>query len=250
MGGSGRPMAARGGTFTVPCYCLNLRASDNQNVKRLMHRTVVLGIALGRSACNPPGVSQSPRPCGNESSDSGDEEPGTELESVANSGDADPPCKQQSVLNPGQGEMVQCPVLKAANRPKNLFKSSGTADWMVRHCGPRGKLSRYCRRFAVAMRGSAATEPQDMIFQGFDWSVLPSNGTIADVVHDFFEPQPVKNAAAFLMRYILHAWADDAYRGLHDYAGFARANPHPPDSPSFSSIPGAMEKTRPDVSDI
>ncbi|KAJ6476547.1 O-methyltransferase, partial [Mycena vitilis] len=116
-------------------------------------------------------------------------------------------------------------------------------------------------RFAVAMRGTAATEPQDMIFQGFDWSALPSNGTIVDVgggighlsltiaqkyphlrianqdlaapielskafwndnfpshlqsnmvdlyVHDFFEPQPIKDAAAFLMRYILHDWPDE-----------------------------------------
>ncbi|KAJ7679477.1 O-methyltransferase-domain-containing protein [Mycena polygramma] len=100
-------------------------------------------------------------------------------------------------------------------------------------------------RLAVAMRGTAATEPQDLIFQGFDWSALPSNGTIVDVgggighlsltiaqkyphlrianqdlaapielskavsVHDFFEPQPVKDAAAFLMRYTLHDWPDE-----------------------------------------
>ncbi|KAJ7602619.1 O-methyltransferase [Mycena polygramma] len=116
-------------------------------------------------------------------------------------------------------------------------------------------------RFAVAMHGTAATEPQDLIFHGFDWGALPSNGTIVDVgggighlsltiaqkyphlrianqdfaapielskaywrdnfpthldnsmvdfhVHDFFEPQPVKNAAAFLMRYILHDWPDE-----------------------------------------
>jgi O-methyltransferase domain len=28
--------------------------------------------------------------------------------------------------------------------------------------------------------------------------------------HDFFEPQPVKNAAAFLLRQIAHDWSDDA----------------------------------------
>lgn len=54
-------------------------------------------------------------------------------------------------------------------------------------------------RFAVAMQGTAATEPADLIFQGmlyffipnntwcdtecegFEWSLLPSNGTIVDV---------------------------------------------------------------------
>ncbi|KAF7362921.1 hypothetical protein MVEN_00643100 [Mycena venus] len=44
-------------------------------------------------------------------------------------------------------------------------------------------------RFAVAMQGTSATEPQDMIFQGmlhscftgFDWGQLPPNGTLVDV---------------------------------------------------------------------
>ncbi|KAJ7113834.1 O-methyltransferase [Mycena epipterygia] len=115
-------------------------------------------------------------------------------------------------------------------------------------------------RFAVAMQGTAATEPADLIFQGFDWSQLPSGGSIVDVgggigylsmsivkrypqlrvvnqdlgpaielskefwkeqfpahldaqkvefnVHDFFTPQPVKNASVFLLRYILHDWSD------------------------------------------
>ncbi|KAJ6581687.1 O-methyltransferase [Mycena capillaripes] len=116
-------------------------------------------------------------------------------------------------------------------------------------------------RFGVAMQGTAATEPSDLIFQGFDWGLLPHNGTIVDVgagighasltiskkyphlrmvmqdlarsielskgywrdnfpehiskqmvkfqVHDFFSPQPIKDAAAFLLRYILHNWPDD-----------------------------------------
>ncbi|KAF8180013.1 O-methyltransferase [Mycena galopus ATCC 62051] len=115
-------------------------------------------------------------------------------------------------------------------------------------------------RFAVAMQGTAATEPSDLIFQGFDWSLVPSQGKIVDVgggighlsltiakrypqlrvvnqdlaqaidmsrvywndnfsehidaqmvefqVHDFFAPQPVKDASVFLLRYILHDWAD------------------------------------------
>ncbi|KAJ7113840.1 O-methyltransferase [Mycena epipterygia] len=125
-------------------------------------------------------------------------------------------------------------------------------------------------RFAVAMQGTAATEPTELIFQGasvslinnisFDWNQLPSGGSIVDVgggigylslsiakrypqlrvvnqdlgpaielskefwreqfpahldaqmvefnVHDFFTPQPVKDAAVFLMRYILHDWPD------------------------------------------
>ncbi|KAJ7115443.1 O-methyltransferase [Mycena epipterygia] len=115
-------------------------------------------------------------------------------------------------------------------------------------------------RFAVAMQGTAASEPSEVIFQGFDWSLLPSGATIVDVgggighstltiakrypelriinqdlgptlevskgywnehfpehvsaqksefqVHDFFTPQPVKDAGVFLLRYILHDWPD------------------------------------------
>jgi len=34
------------------------------------------------------------------------------------------------------------------------------------------------------------------------------NGIIKFQPHDFFTPQPIKNAAVFLMRYILHDWSD------------------------------------------
>jgi len=111
------------------------------------------------------------------------------------------------------------------------------------------------------MQGTAATEPSGLIFQGFDWGLLPYNGTIVDVgggighvsltiakkyphlrvvmqdlarsielskgywkdnfpehiskqmlkfqVHDFFSPQPIKDAAVFLLRYVLHNWSND-----------------------------------------
>ncbi|KAJ6583050.1 O-methyltransferase [Mycena vulgaris] len=116
-------------------------------------------------------------------------------------------------------------------------------------------------RFAVGMQGTAATEPPDLIFQGFDWSLLSPKSVIVDVgggighvsltiakkypqlrvvnqdlespieiskahwkenfpahlerqmvefqVHDFFTPQPTKDAAVFLLRYIMHDWPDD-----------------------------------------
>ncbi|KAJ6580434.1 O-methyltransferase [Mycena vulgaris] len=116
-------------------------------------------------------------------------------------------------------------------------------------------------RFAVGMQGPTATEPPDLIFQGFDWSLLPPKSVIVDVgggighvsltiakkypqlrvvnqdlgspieiskahwkehfpahlekqmvefqVHDFFTPQPRKDAAVFLLRYIMHDWPDD-----------------------------------------
>ncbi|KAJ6583239.1 hypothetical protein B0H10DRAFT_2097642 [Mycena sp. CBHHK59/15] len=82
-------------------------------------------------------------------------------------------------------------------------------------------------RFAVAMQGTAATEPPELIFQGFDLSLLRSRGVLVDVglrivnqelgpaielskaiVHNFFTPQPVKNVVFFLLRYILHNWLD------------------------------------------
>ncbi|KAJ7936101.1 O-methyltransferase [Mycena leptocephala] len=116
------------------------------------------------------------------------------------------------------------------------------------------------QRFGLGMQGTAATEPPDAIFTGFDWSALPAGSILVDVgggightsltiaqrnpalrivnqdlehqvadakAHwertfpsqvksqmvefralDFFNPQPVKNASVFLLRYILHNWTD------------------------------------------
>ncbi|KAK7008385.1 O-methyltransferase-domain-containing protein [Favolaschia claudopus] len=120
----------------------------------------------------------------------------------------------------------------------------------------------HVNRFAVAMQGTTAMEPEDLnVFRGFKWSALPYASVIVDVgggighvslavakkyphlrvvnqdfaspieiskahwkecfpdhldkqmvdfhVHDFFNPQPVRNAAVFLLRQILHDWPDD-----------------------------------------
>ncbi|KAJ7142268.1 O-methyltransferase [Mycena epipterygia] len=116
------------------------------------------------------------------------------------------------------------------------------------------------RRFAVMLRGTAISDPPQLILQGFDWDQLPAGAAVVDVgagighasltialkhpklhiitqdlgptielsrahwreqfpshidnnlvefqVHDFFTPQPVKNAAVFLLRYIIHDWED------------------------------------------
>ncbi|KAJ7488300.1 O-methyltransferase [Mycena latifolia] len=116
------------------------------------------------------------------------------------------------------------------------------------------------KRFAVGMQGTAATDPPEVILQGFDWGQLPSGGIVVDVgggighasmtvarkypqlriinqdlgpavelskthwkenfpahvdnklvefqAHDFFTPQPVKEASVFLMRYVIHDWAN------------------------------------------
>ncbi|KAJ6607721.1 O-methyltransferase [Mycena sp. CBHHK59/15] len=114
------------------------------------------------------------------------------------------------------------PMFHWVHRPENLYKLT---------------------RFAAGMHGTAATEPPDTIFQGFDWSRLPAGGVIVDSLkvvnqdlghtvegakihwkenfpehvtkqmvefqtHDFFTPQPVKDAAVFLLRYIVHDWSD------------------------------------------
>ncbi|KAF7358292.1 hypothetical protein MVEN_00878500 [Mycena venus] len=123
---------------------------------------------------------------------------------------------------------------------------------------PENSYSR--RRFAVGMKGTAASDPPDLILQGFEWGKLPSGAVVVDVgggvghaslvlalahprlriinqdlapaielskvhwkqnfpthfdqglvgfqVHDFFTPQPVKDAAIFLLRYIIHDWTD------------------------------------------
>ncbi|KAJ7605435.1 S-adenosyl-L-methionine-dependent methyltransferase [Mycena polygramma] len=74
-------------------------------------------------------------------------------------------CLSDSLLNPGK-----LPFNIAFRTDEAMFA------WYQR---PENTYN--VRRFAVAMRGTAATESQDLIFQGFDWSALPSNGTIVDV---------------------------------------------------------------------
>ncbi|KAJ6603387.1 O-methyltransferase, partial [Mycena vulgaris] len=115
-------------------------------------------------------------------------------------------------------------------------------------------------RFAIGMRGMAASDPPELILQGFNWGLLPSGSVVVDCgggighasltiarkhpelriitqdfaavvdlsrahwkqnfsqhidnglvefqVHDLFTAQPVKNAAVFLLRYIIHDWDD------------------------------------------
>ncbi|KAJ7679368.1 O-methyltransferase [Mycena polygramma] len=117
-------------------------------------------------------------------------------------------------------------------------------------------------RFAIAMQGTAAEEPEDTIFRGVvsKWEELPAGSIIVDVggglgasshsivkkypqlkivnqdrgpvieqsklhwkevfpshveagmvefqAHNFLEPQPVTNAAAFLLRHVVHDWSD------------------------------------------
>ncbi|KAJ6548617.1 S-adenosyl-L-methionine-dependent methyltransferase [Mycena capillaripes] len=84
-------------------------------------------------------------------------------------------------------------------------------------------------RFAVAMQGTGATEPPEVIFQGFDWSVLPSHGIIVDVgggighssltiakryphlriINEDLGPAlEISNAAVFMLRYTPHDWPD------------------------------------------
>ncbi|KAJ7101320.1 O-methyltransferase [Mycena belliarum] len=101
------------------------------------------------------------------------------------------------------------------------------------------------KRFAVAMKGTAATDSPEIILQGFRWGELPGGSIVVDVgggighasmtiaqkhptlrivnqdlgpaveqsrilfaAHDFFTPQPVKDAAVFLMRYVIHDWSN------------------------------------------
>ncbi|KAF7359926.1 hypothetical protein MVEN_00718600 [Mycena venus] len=104
-------------------------------------------------------------------------------------------------------------------------------------------------RFGVAMQGTAATEPSDLIFRGFDWGLLPQNETIVDVgggighvsltiakkyphlrivmqdlarsielskgywgdnfPEHISKQMPIKDAAVFLLRYVLHNWSDN-----------------------------------------
>ncbi|KAJ7115442.1 O-methyltransferase [Mycena epipterygia] len=147
------------------------------------------------------------------------------------------PDEQKLPYNLGFG--TDEPMFKVMQRPENTYNR---------------------KRFAVAMHGTAASDPPETILQGFDWSLLPSGGIVVDVgggighaslaialkhpklriinqdlgpaielskahwqqhfpahvdnklvefqVHDFFTPQPVTDAAVFLMRYIIHDWTN------------------------------------------
>jgi hypothetical protein len=41
---------------------------------------------------------------------------------------------------------------------------------------------------------------------------VDNNRFIVDLGHDFFEPQPIKDAAVFFLRYIAHNWPDGAMK--------------------------------------
>ncbi|KAG6915441.1 hypothetical protein DXG01_011471 [Tephrocybe rancida] len=99
------------------------------------------------------------------------------------------------------------------------------------------------RRFGIAMHGIAQTQPLDILDKVIDWKALPEKSVIVDVgggigtasvavarknehlkfivqdrfstctegtaaPHDFFTPQPVANASVFILKQILHNWAD------------------------------------------
>lgn len=48
----------------------------------------------------------------------------------------------------------------------------------------------------------------DMLGQGRDSLTEDLRDRVTYLEHSFFEPQPVKNAAAFLIRQVTHNWAD------------------------------------------
>ncbi|KAJ7073574.1 O-methyltransferase [Mycena amicta] len=66
---------------------------------------------------------------------------------------------------------TKLPMSLAFNTDKSVF------DWF--HSEPGNEYN--VARFAVAMEGTSATEPGDLIFQGFDWGDLPAGSVIIDV---------------------------------------------------------------------
>ncbi|KAJ6518001.1 O-methyltransferase-domain-containing protein, partial [Mycena vitilis] len=161
----------------------------------------------------------------------------------------------QSLLHDGRfaepQEHSSRPHVKAFRTSENMFQ------WFENPSNKQ-RLS----RFAIAMQGTAAGEPEDTIFRGLKWEELPA-GSIIDIVdvggglgtsslsivkkypqfkivnqdrgpvieksklhwrevfprhvkagmvefqaHNFLEPQPATNAAAFLLRHVVHDWSD------------------------------------------
>ncbi|KAF8189596.1 hypothetical protein K438DRAFT_1936054 [Mycena galopus ATCC 62051] len=101
---------------------------------------------------------------------------------------------------------------------RRAFRTSeNTFQWFE---NPDNKNRR--ARFAIAMQGSAAEEPEETIFRDLPsvleqlkehWKeFLPQDleaGMLTEISeHNFLEPQPVKNAAAFLVRHVMHDWSD------------------------------------------
>ncbi|KAJ7235736.1 O-methyltransferase [Mycena haematopus] len=69
-------------------------------------------------------------------------------------------CPEEQKLPHNLAQKTDEPLFKVMQRPEN-----------------RSKL----RRFAVAMQGTAASDPPELILQGFDWGALPSGGVVVDV---------------------------------------------------------------------
>ncbi|KAK7042747.1 S-adenosyl-L-methionine-dependent methyltransferase [Favolaschia claudopus] len=139
----------------------------------------------------------------------------------------------------------------------NVPADQGLFPWMMR---PENK--KRAERFTIAMHSDSSREvAMGAIYNGFDWGLLPADGTIVDVgsgmgvngltiakkypglrvvnqdfaavvekakahwqehlpshiekglvefqTHDFFTPQPITTASAFILRHITHDWSDD-----------------------------------------
>ncbi|KAJ7876529.1 O-methyltransferase [Mycena olivaceomarginata] len=80
----------------------------------------------------------------------------------------------------GKAGVYLADTISSATEKLPFNVALGTDDplfkWMQR---PENR--HHVKRFATAMKGTAQAEPADLIFQGFDWSLLPNNGVIVDV---------------------------------------------------------------------
>ncbi|THH06774.1 hypothetical protein EW146_g9509 [Bondarzewia mesenterica] len=130
---------------------------------------------------------------------------------------------------------------KKAAAPFNLAmnKSSSIWDWYEE---PGNEI--LVRRFAAAMKGAGDRFPPSIFTNGFDWQSLKTDEVVVDVggsmgtvtlmllkafphlryiiqdlekvlrdankvlifSHDFFTPQPIKAAAVYFLRLVLHDW--------------------------------------------
>ncbi|KAL9083352.1 MAG: hypothetical protein Q9165_008552 [Trypethelium subeluteriae] len=63
-------------------------------------------------------------------------------------------------------------------------------------------------RFMVQDRAEVVATVQQGPAGRTEWEQLRQEGRVEWMAHDFFVPQPVKGAAVYLLRWILHDWSD------------------------------------------
>ncbi|KAF2475857.1 O-methyltransferase [Lindgomyces ingoldianus] len=113
---------------------------------------------------------------------------------------------------------------------KDGFDWSAIKGTVVDVGGGNGHLSKSLAQLHPDLNFVVQDSNADMLAQGRDSLSGDLRDRVTYLQHSFFEPQPVKNAAAFLIRQVTHNWADhDVVRIFRSFVpGLENTSPNTP----------------------